>query len=100
MTTLETAKYALTKATAARFHEMNGIVEIAIDTTDHLLMIECVRRLNAHIKAVVENTAVLYGETILEASEDLVKTYEDKLDERLNAAGYTPESIEKILQLD
>ena len=100
MTTLETARYALTKATQARLHEMQGLVKIAYDTPEQLMFIACVRRLNAHMKALLENTAVLYGETILEASPSLLKTYEEGLDQELNAAGYTPESIDKILQLD
>lgn len=100
MATLEKAKIALTKASQARLHEMEGLTKIAQSTHEQLMFVECVRRLNAHMKALLENTAVLYGETILEASPSLVKTYEEGLDQELNAAGYTPQSIDKILQLD
>lgn len=100
MTTLEKAKTALTKASQARLHEMEGLIKIAYNTHEQLMFVECVRRLNAHMKALLENTTVLYGETIVEASPNLIKTYEEAVDEELNAAGYTPESIDNILQLD
>jgi hypothetical protein len=100
MDTLEKAKTALTKASQARLHEMEGLAKIAQSTHEHLMFVECIRRLNAHMKSLMENTIVLYGETILEASPSLVKTYEEGVDQELNANGYTPEIIDKILQLD
>jgi hypothetical protein len=99
MDTLEKAKIALTKASQARLHEMEGLTKIAQSTHEQLMFVECVRRLNAHMKSLIENTITLYGETIMEASPSLTKTYEEGLDQELNAAGYSPESIEKILQL-
>ena len=100
MTTLEKAKIALTKASQARLHEMEGLIKIAYNTHEQLMFVECVRRLNAHMEALLKNTTVLYGEAILEASPNLIKVYEEGVDEELNAAGYTPQSIENILQLD
>jgi len=100
METLEKAKIALTKASQARLHEMEGLAKIAQSTNEHLMFVECVRRLNGHMKVLIENTITLYGETFLEASPSLVKIYEEGVDEELNANGYSPESIDKILQLD
>jgi hypothetical protein len=97
MTTLEKAKINLAKASQARLHEMEGLTKIAQDTHEQLMFVECIRRLNAHMKALIENTSVLYGETILEASPNLIKAYEEGLDQELNAAGYTPESIAQLL---
>jgi len=96
---LEKAKTALTKASQARLHEMEGLAKIAQSTHEQLMFVECIRRLNCHMKALIENTITLYGETIMEASPSLVKTYEEAVDQELNTNGYTPESIDKILQL-
>lgn len=100
METIEKAKIALTKASQARLHEMEGLIKIAYNTHEQLAFVECVRRLNAHMKALIENTVVLYGETVSEASQNMLDQYEKMIDGELNKEGYTPELFEQILTLD
>ena len=96
---IQKAKSALTAATRLRLQDIEGLAYVAAHTTEPLLMIECIRRIKAHLEPLIDNVITLHHEEFGSATEDQVVSSKEGVNDALHQAGFDPAIVNSLNEL-